>query len=217
MIGWGSAGFELLSDCRSKFENLVDLTARHADCAASSGDAGRDVGGGAALQALLDTCAAKKPRVTVSLKPGIYALGTPLRLTSRHSGLTLEACRPGAVLMAKAGTEENFLDGLVVFTGTNAFTLRGLQFELPVHKTGVQNIGSVNVPLFTAIGVRPIGCADFVLAECRFDLHPPAQTAKAILCRPACVPVRLAPTFAFSTTVSTALCRPTRRRPFVWA
>ena len=171
VIGWGAAGFELISDCRQEFDNLVDLTKRRPCCSVVI--APQDVNGGSGLQVFLDTIA-RAGQATVSLLPGTYNLPAPLRLNKAHSGLTLEGCHDGAWLVAN-GELAAFHDGLVILTGANDVTLRRLRFHLPLVQTGKSGVaGAMVTALYDSTGVRAIHCADLHVAEClfRFTLVP---------------------------------------------
>jgi hypothetical protein len=178
VIGWGSKGFELLNDCRNKFDNLVELTARDSGECCGITVTPAQVSGGAGLQALLDKHAGQ--RATIALRPGKYTLAAPLRLTAKHSGLVLEGCQPGVALSATDGKLDAFRDGLIVLTQTDNFTLRGLDIAVPLHH-GADRIFSeapAKQPAYTGIGVRAIQCGGLTVAECRFHV---GTIAKAVI------------------------------------
>jgi hypothetical protein len=73
---------------------------------------------------------------SLCLSPGTYTLPSALRLTRQHDGLTLETCGGPAPLRADPNVAApQFVDGLVVLTGANAVTLRGLTLHVPYATT----------------------------------------------------------------------------------
>jgi len=120
-IGWTQNTLSVLDDCREVFDNLVELTKRHASscCGITVGPA--DVGGGSRLQDLLDRL--KGQRTIVSLQAGRYELNAPLTFGHEHSYLTLEGCNDGVVIAAKSGTESKFTPGLIKLERANGITL----------------------------------------------------------------------------------------------
>lgn len=163
-ISWATEKFQLLDDCREKFDNLVELTKRHTACC-SIVVSPADVDGGTGLSKLLDSVRGQK--ATVSLKPGQYQLIEPLVLTKEHDGLTLEGCHDGAVLTAMSGHEAKFAQGLVVLNAVANCTLRLLRFHLPLTPASKQRPA-------ISIGVQVSQCADLHVEEClfRFVLAP---------------------------------------------
>jgi hypothetical protein len=123
VIDWKA---QSVTDCRNVFDNLVDLTRRKPGCCTVS-ISPRDVTAGKSLQSLIDRAAAQAEVVTVCLGAGSYSLREPLRLDSRHDGITLESCGGPAVLAAAATARPAvFIDGLVVVNGADSVTLQGL-------------------------------------------------------------------------------------------
>ena len=189
VIGWqvSSTGmlFELLDDCRLKFDNLVELTKRpHGECCSIVlTQAEVDKAGG--LQAVLD--AHKGPNTTISLQPGAYTLTRPLRLGAGHSGLTLEGCRDGVILSVATGSAGQFLDGMVVLNQVNEITLRRISFNLPLAsftKAGgvlaglgnsqLQHLNALDgSTLFAGIGIRALDCSDLRILGCDFHFQAP--------------------------------------------
>jgi hypothetical protein len=133
VVNW-EAGAPTVTDCRAKFENLVELTERVGGCCTIDVSPA-DVDGGATLQALIDRYANKGP-TTICLDSGAYALPAPLVIDSTHANLTIQACQPGVILSAakqRAGqAPESFLLGLVLLEETSGVTLRGLELRLPL-------------------------------------------------------------------------------------
>jgi hypothetical protein len=121
----------------------------------------------------------------VCLAPGIYSLPKTLELGIQHSGLTLEACGGNAVLQATAGTEANFLQGLVMLNIASNITLRGLTLNLPAVrfvKAGGKLAGldatalnQANGPeiedLIVSAGIRPLACTNVTVDGCTFNFQ----------------------------------------------
>jgi len=170
VIGWKSATFQLLDDCRPPFDDLVELTKRKGECCAVVVKE-TDVGAPGALQKLLDKAALDKKGL--SLRPGVYELIEPLRLGPQHSGLVLEGCQSAAMIRVKAGAEAAFTDGLILLEKTDDFTLRGLRLRLPVVPTR----GTAAKQAFS-IGVRPVQSANLTIEDClfRFAVDPRVPT-----------------------------------------
>jgi hypothetical protein len=136
------------------------------------------------LQNLLDQYQNLQTAAVICLLPGTYALNAPLRLTSAHSGITMQACQEGtARIQAAPGSEGQFTDGLVVLGTAHNVTLRGLEFVLPMvpfTPPGGQfaglPVGSLDPDVQTAIGnlvvsigVRPVSCTGLTIEKCRFQ------------------------------------------------
>ncbi len=148
-----------VEDCREPFDNLVELTRRRgAGCCTvtiSPDDLGR-----ATLQEIINKATRlRAERVTVCLQPGEYSLDEPLRLTRRHSNLTIEACEGGAVLSVTEERENAFLQGMIQIVQAANIHLCGLIFDLPLvgyAQTGMSVSGWHKV---ASVRVRPSYCA----------------------------------------------------------
>ena len=161
-------------DCRQQFCNLVNLSKRLGGCCTISvrpSDSAR-------LQTLLDNAVGNGQPVKVCFLPGTYSLPQPLQLTSRHSGLVLEACNGGVTIQADAGaTPGPFQDGLVTLVGADGVTLRGLTFiPTPVayrpnaNLVAQYNISSIRgLELIALIGLRPVNCLGLTVDHCRVE------------------------------------------------
>lgn len=178
-------------DCRNSFCNLVDacnergdgccsVTVRPADLAADP----------LALQKAADQFLDNGAGAAVCLAAGSFTLAQPLQLTSRHNGLTIQACNGGATLQAAAAqTPAQFLQGLVVLAGTDGVTLRGLSFipvivnlaaALPVAagaaadnlQASLASLGNPDM----LIGLRLQDCTHLTLSDCSFAFAPDAGT-----------------------------------------
>jgi hypothetical protein len=178
------------TDCRTRFDNLVELTRRKLGGCCTVNvrveDALQD-----GLQAIIDRYRNTDEEVTLCLMPGVYELPSPLRLTHAHSHLTLEGCHDKVVLQAAAGKESDFLDGLLVLTQADNVTLKGLRFHLPqapwikpdgtaagLNVAGMRTLGLTRTAgVVASIGVRPVHCANLTVRDClfRFALAPGAH------------------------------------------
>jgi hypothetical protein len=123
VIDWSSSQ---IADCRQHFESLVALTQRRASCCTMS-VAPSDLNGDRTLQSIIDDAVRLGPNAKVCLSPGTYLVSQSLRLTGRHSGLVIEACAGGVSIEAAADpVPGSFVDGVMVLTGAQNVTLRGL-------------------------------------------------------------------------------------------
>jgi hypothetical protein len=129
VIDWRRA---VVTDCRSKFDNLVDLTKRKLGGCCNVNVVPEDLTAANTLQSIIDRAAGLAQVVRVCLSPGIYRLDQTLRLTSIHSGMVIEACTGGVTIRAgRPAGSAAFLDGLVMLSGVPGVTLRGIDFEPP--------------------------------------------------------------------------------------
>jgi hypothetical protein len=189
VIGWtGSeraATGTLLADCRNPFDNLVELTRRRTGGGCCTIVVGPDeVQAAGGLQAVVDALRQRGP-ATVCLRPGAYRLARPLRLSRAHAGLTIEGCpAAGAVLEAAKGTENAFLDGLVVLDRAEDVSLRALRFVLPqtpfLRAGGIfagigdeaeatkKILNELFQNLIVSVGVRAVRCDGVVIRDCDF-------------------------------------------------
>ncbi len=172
-------------DCRNPFDNLVDLTKRNLGGCCNVTIRPEDLTVNKTLQSIIDKYS-QKEQVSVCLMPGTYTLTEPLRLGPQHSNLTLEGCHHGVTIQAAAGSEKQFLDGLIVLTGVSNVTIQGLRFELPLtpfysrdlasgpriaglHPSEVRNILGAQLPnLQVSIGIRTLQCAALAIQDCYF-------------------------------------------------
>ena len=175
-----------INDCRETFDNLVELTKRKlGGCCVLTvrpDDLRTDPH---ALQAALDKLANRTQGAVSILTPGTYPLTHPLRLDSRHDGVTIEACHGGATIQAEANADlSKFLDGLVVLTQSSGVTLRGIGFVAPavplskaLQTSGANAnnlkalIGGPSIPRMM-IGLRLLDCIDVTVMNCEFQIIP---------------------------------------------
>jgi hypothetical protein len=179
---------QVSQDCRNHFDNLVDLTKRKlGGCCAVTIRPEDFLADPVALQKAIDNLSGSTQGAAVCVTPGDYALTQPLRLDSRHSGLTLEACHGAVTLKAAADADlTQFLDGLIVVSGANDVTLHGLSLELPavplaaaLKSVGFTNevelqrlAASLNDPR-AMVGLRLQDCTDLTVEDCRLIVTPP--------------------------------------------
>lgn len=129
VIDWRAA---VVHDCRSRFDNLVDLTKRKLGGCCNVNVVPEDLTAGNTLQSIIDRAAGLAQVVRICLSPGIYRLSQTLRLTSTHSGMEIEACTGGVTIgAAPNAASAAFFDGLVMLNGAAGVTLRGISFEPP--------------------------------------------------------------------------------------
>ncbi len=190
-IDWTVAAAPKVTDCRSKFENLVALTRRKPGCCTFSIspdqvtsaaslqywiNRARDIAGLAAGQDA-------SPNFTVCLGAGTYALASPLVLDATHRGMTLEGCSGRTLLTVDSSINAAglsvFAPGLVVLTSAANVTLRGLEIhppEAPVPQTILTQIGvilaktNLNIAALgnprISFGVRAVNCAVLTIDDC---------------------------------------------------
>jgi len=142
-----------------------------------------DLTGNITLQSILNNYQNVTTPTTICLEAGTYVLSAPLRLTSAHSNITIQACQPGAVLIQAA--QDNFGqfdDGLIVLDGSNAITLSALTFYVPpslwsgTSFAGLplaslsSTVSSLVQSLFVSIGVRIVNASEIKIENCDFRL-----------------------------------------------
>jgi Family of unknown function (DUF6519) len=115
-------------DCRNTFCNLVDACNTHRDACCTvtvrPADLAADPG---ALQRAADQYLDRAAGVALCFASGTFTLAQPLKLTARHTGLSLHACHGGVTLQASTDAKpEQFLHGLIVLAGAERITLKGL-------------------------------------------------------------------------------------------
>jgi hypothetical protein len=166
-----------VSDCRVSWPPSTSACPCHCTVIVRPGD----ITATNSLQTILNKYQNLTTETVICLMPGAYPSSAPLRCTSAHSNITLEAFQPGtAVLSAVAGQEANFADGLVVLDGVTNFSLRGLSFQIPLTPLSVTQFAGLPVNELPAevqvlmsnmdvsIGVRPVNCTALTIEQCRF-------------------------------------------------
>jgi len=187
VIAWDDKGnLNLLADCRNHFDNLVDLSKNKSSGCCDVTIRPEDITASVTLQSILDKYR-NQEKITVCLTPGIYTLPRPLQLGPEHSNLALESCHKGVIIMATKGSENQFLDGLIVLNGANNVTFQGLRFALPLVSFFNQDqgkrsllagmnaaqlrqiVGAQLQTLQVSIGIRPLNCSALTVKDCYFE------------------------------------------------
>jgi hypothetical protein len=197
VVSWPnqSAVGGLLFDCRNSFEDLVRLTARKEGVGCCDVPVTPKDLESASLQQIMDRFANKGP-VNICLAPGTYPLPGPLRLGPQHSGLTLEGCPKGAVIVADVSGGSDpalFAQGMIVMTEASSVTIRDIAFQLPLLPAvtwgslltgqGLPDLMStvegrwpgtgLAEQMTISIGIRPVNCSLLTVERCAFDFPQP--------------------------------------------
>ncbi|MGZ4649422.1 MAG: DUF6519 domain-containing protein, partial [Kineosporiaceae bacterium] len=186
VLTWDN-GSATASSCVPPFPDLVKVAAATGGGCCTLDVGPGDVGDGASLQTLLDTHANQGP-ITVCLEPGTYTLPAPLVLGPELDGITLQACREGAVLQAQSEPGDEFIPGLIALHGVRSVTIRGIQLSTPLARlspppgsfSGLpaanQNLlEQFSTGLQVAIGISADHSAGLTVEDCTFDLPDPGQ------------------------------------------
>jgi hypothetical protein len=142
-----------------------------------------DLTGSTTLQSILDNYQNVSTPTTICLEAGTYVLSAPLRLTSAHSNITIEACQPYSVLIEAAQNSlGQFNDGFIVLDGSNSITLSGLIFFVPPSPwSGTSfaglplaslssTVSSLVNSLVISVGVRIVNASGITVESCYFRL-----------------------------------------------
>lgn len=190
-IEWDGGILKLDDDCRVKFCNLIEACVEGGGGCCTVTVKPQDA---ANLQSIIDIAARgqKDGVITVCLTPGQYNLTQALVLGQQHSGLTIEACGDGAKIQAAAGSERNFLHGMIVLNQTNGVTLRGITFMPPLVPFGPAGGTLAGLPpavmkelgidlnnWMVSIGIRLLLSRGVTIEECSFLLSTGIETATA--------------------------------------
>lgn len=183
----GASGAE---DCLPRFENLAGQERSGGSCTVRIGP--DDVGGGWALQDVIDAHARRDRATTICLEPGGYVLRRPLRIGPRHGRLTLRAERAGVVLRAEEQAAPWFALGLITAQDADGLCLQDLEFHpgqvpftldhdvyshLPER---ARNLLAAHRHRGIAIGVHASRCADLRIEGCRFVVPRPAAEGEEL-------------------------------------
>ncbi len=168
-----ASGSTLVADCRVPF---VPLTQQQSGACCSLVLGQKDVAGRGGLQAVMDGLAGTQS--SVALLAGTYTLPEPLVLGAQHSGLTLEACGPGVVLVANPNNLTPFRFGLIVLEAAANVTLRGLGFTIPNVPVPASTTGAVNANTGAATLATNTFSTGAVLTEALARNAPAAATAR---------------------------------------
>jgi hypothetical protein len=153
VIDWTASPGPNITDCRVTFDNLVDLSRRRAGGCCTITLHPPDLAQSdpiTVIDRLIALAGVRASAATICFSPGTYTLVKPLRLGTRHRGLTIEACAGEAIVVAANQTDPDFLDGLIVIDQTDEITIRGLDIAPPA------------VPFVAAILARKVPNADVV-------------------------------------------------------
>jgi hypothetical protein len=175
-----------VSSCVPQFSGLTELSTGKGGCCTVD-IAPEDVDHGASLQTLLDGYA-RQGAITVCLEPGIYTLTAPLMLGPELDGITLQACREGAVLRAPQRPGHEFALGLITIRDAASVTVRGLELVLPLarfspgersfsglHAGNGRLLREFSRDLHVAIGISVHDCADLTVEDCAFTVPDPER------------------------------------------
>lgn len=196
VVEWPNGHLEpKIHDCRSHFDNLVELTARPEGCCSVSLSP-TDITIDRTLQTTVDGMT--EPG-TLCLAYGDYQLQAPLRIGAAQNGLTIVA-ENGATLSAESGFESAFSDGLVVVAGAVGVTLRGLTLIPPAVAApglfkNLESLARIGLPgmkellpavlkqlqtpaekLSVLMGLRAAGCPQLTVENCSVTLAAPVET-----------------------------------------
>jgi hypothetical protein len=192
VIDWSN---ENVTDCRSQFQNLVELSRRRPGCCSVS-IGPRDVTAGTSLQALIDAAVALADRVTVCLQPGVYRLPGTLYFDGRHTGLTLEGCGGPVILTYQALDDLTpFLDGIIAVDRVAGVTLEGLTIRPPIVESTVAFFETLRERLdkdgfaeaerifrrpFLSFGIRALNAPRLTITGCVFVIAANVDAAKGV-------------------------------------
>lgn len=181
LLDWHIAPPLDVLDCRDHFDNLVELTRRKLGGCCTVTVRPEDISATVSLQNIIDRYKNKNP-IIICLMPGVYSLQKPLILGPEHSNLTLSGCHDDVILQAEKGSEDAFLDGLIVLNRANGVSFRRLRFKLPQASLGnfsaisaaVETktirgaLNQVSQNLKVSIGIRVLHCALLNIEDCLF-------------------------------------------------
>jgi Family of unknown function (DUF6519) len=156
--------FQVLDDCRRHFG-----PGQTACCGVTMGPAEVMAAGG--LQAALDRLASTGTPGTLSLRPGVYVLASPLTLTQKHEWLTLEGCGDGVILRTDPEQVQTFRGGAIIIKQATGIGLNGLVIELPVVPV---TIGGVQVAVMN--GLNATASRRLTIEGCTFAFKPGDRT-----------------------------------------
>jgi hypothetical protein len=145
----------LLADCRVPFLPLTQQ--KGGCCGVVMGP--DDVAGAGGLQAVVDQLGTD---AILSLRTGPYKLSAPLKLTSKHAGLTIEGCT-NEVLLEATGTDLTpFRAGLIQLEGVRNLTLRRLIIDIPLVPLGDEP----SIQMGTLFGITVLDARNLTIDSC---------------------------------------------------
>jgi hypothetical protein len=171
-------------DCIPRFESLARLERLGGSCTIRV--RAEDVGGGWALQDIIDTHSSRDHPVTICLEPGDYVLPRPLRIGPQHGRLTIRAARPGVVLRAERESAARFLLGLIIAREADGLRLEGLEIQPPHASLVLERDVYQHQPeraramiaahrhRAISIGLHATRCTSLTICDCRLTLSLPA-------------------------------------------
>lgn len=142
-----------------------------------------DIKSDTTLQAILDKYQNLSTPITICLETGTYSLPAPLRLTSAHSNITIQACQPGAAtIQALQDNEAQFNDGLIVLDNSTNITFTGIKFLIPLSPFAPTSFAGLSFDalpaaiasqakgLLVSIGIRILSGTGISITQCSFKL-----------------------------------------------
>ncbi|MDA9504180.1 hypothetical protein XI09_05260 [Bradyrhizobium sp. CCBAU 11386] len=192
VIDWTGEAGPHVSDCRQHFDSLVELTRRRQGCCTVS-ISPADLVGRHSLQSFADRAAAAGRGSKLCLAPGTYRIDAPLRLTSDHSTLTIEACGPAVILRgANDARPTAFSHGMILVEEAASVTLRGLRLlpvpaPIPFQRNFAGHVSTSSLTevklmgimarLRAAIGIRAINSPNLAIEDCQVKLSVDRRVA----------------------------------------
>jgi hypothetical protein len=167
------------SDCRVEWPPSES----GCDCCCTITLSPSDITGNTTLQSVLDQHQNQTTPTIICLEAGTYNLPAPLRLTSAHKNITIEACQPGSArIEALQGNESSFSDGMIVLDGSSSITFTGLTMLVPVASYSAttfagqaltsidSSVASMVQNLLVCIGIRIVNGISITITQCAFGL-----------------------------------------------
>ena len=167
------------SDCRVEWPPSES----GCDCCCTITLSPSDLTGNTTLQSVLDQHQNQTTPTVICLEAGTYNLPAPLRFTSAHQNITIEACQPGSArIEAVQGNESNFSDGMIVVDGSSSITFTGLTMLVPVASYSAttfagqaltsidSSVASMVQNLLVCIGIRIVNGISITITQCAFGL-----------------------------------------------
>lgn len=178
LVAWASGTATVADDARPAFATLASLTRDNDYIAVGPSD----VGGGAGLQALVDSFA-NRPAGTIRLLPGTYQLPSTLTIGPASLGLTIDG-GDGTAQLVPGDDASAFAAGLILVNGSTEVVLRGLTLNLPLApftvpaavisqlsgtpaQAVVQN--AFGTPPQVSFGIYTVDAQDLTVEECTFS------------------------------------------------
>ena len=151
-------GSTLVADCRIHFLPLTQQKGGGC-CGVVMGP--EDVAGAGGLQAVCDLLAGSA--AILSLRTGTYTLSTPLKLSAKHTGLTIEGCTDRVLIQASGSDLTPFRAGLVQLDNVRDVTLRRLDFDIPLVPLG----DDPTIQMGSLIGIIVLSARTLTIDACQ--------------------------------------------------